>query len=118
PAISRKTVITEASSFSIRVLFRSSMSTSFATSNPLCLRARAEPDLELAVECLRDPQERVDLRRAAARLEPGDRGLSRAAELGQVLLRQAAGRPLLRHLLGDPREEPAVVPRPRKPLSQ
>src|SRR6266540_3731456 len=63
-------------------------------SSPLRLRPRAEVHLELAVERLGDPQERVDLRRPAAR------------------------RALLGDLLRDAGEEPAVVGSAREPGAQ
>ena len=43
---------------------------------------RDEIDVEVAVERLCDPQQRVDARRASATLEPRDCRLRRAAELG------------------------------------
>src|SRR6266508_1233303 len=87
-------------------------------SSPLRLRPRAEVHLELAVERLGDPQERVDLRRPAARLEPRDRRLGRAAELRELFLRQAARHALLGDLLRDAGEEPAVVGSAREPGAQ
>ena len=52
---------------------------------------------------------RVDAGRPSARLEPRDRRLRRAGQLGQLLLRQAECLALLDDLLRDLREEPALV---------
>ena len=53
------------------------------------LLARLELDDELAIERLGDAEQRVDPRRPSAALEPRDRGLRRAAELGELALRES-----------------------------
>ncbi len=70
---------------------------------------RSQLDDQLAVERLGDPEQRVDPRRPAARLEPRDRRLRRPGQLGQLLLGEAEGLPLIGDLLRDAREEPALV---------
>ena len=75
----------------------------------LWLRSRPQLDDQLAVERLGDPQQRVDPRRAPSGLKPGDRGLSRPGQLGQLLLGETAGLALLRDLLRDTRKEPALI---------
>src|SRR6476646_10365812 len=54
------------------------------------LAARLQVDDELAVERVGDAKQRVDAGRPPATLEPGDRGLRRADQLGQLALRQPA----------------------------
>jgi hypothetical protein len=71
--------------------------------------AGLEIDDELALERLRDAQQRVDARRPAAALETSDRRLGRAAELGQLALREVLLDTARRHLVGDVGEEPAAV---------
>src|SRR5262245_58674585 len=66
-------------------------------------------DGELAVERVGDAEEGVDSRRPAAALESRDRGLRGAAELRQLLLREADGGTSFRHLPGDLCEEPALI---------
>src|SRR5262245_48019987 len=74
------------------------------------LRAsRAQLDREVAVERLRDTEQRVDARRPTTGLEPCDRRLSRPGQLGELLLREPERLPLVGDLLGDLREEPALV---------
>ena len=119
PPSSRNAVSTTASSFSVRVVWMSSTSgrdRHFGSSSHL--RPGPELDEQLAVERLGDAEERVDPRRAAAALEARDRRLRRAAELRELLLRQAARRALLDHLLRDPREEPALLGLARDALAQ
>ena len=70
---------------------------------------RAEVDLELAVERVRDAKEGVDPRRPPARLEARDRRLRRAGELRELLLREPELLPARGHLVRDLREEPAAV---------
>ena len=65
--------------------------------------------MEVAVERVRELQERVDARWAPARLEPGDRRLSRAAHLGEFGLGEPQLSAAIRDLLGDLAEEPAVL---------
>ena len=45
-----------------------------------------EMDLQLTVERVGDAQERVDARRALAALDAGNRGLRRAAQVGELPL--------------------------------
>src|SRR5436190_770837 len=70
---------------------------------------RPKLDDEVAVERRRDSEQRVDARRASSALEPRDRRLRRAAELGELLLREAHLRPARGDPLGDLREEPALI---------
>ena len=65
--------------------------------------------MQVAVECLRDPQQGVDPRRPAAALESRDRGLRRSDEVRELPLREPElGTPLC-HLVRDLREEPSLV---------
>src|SRR5712691_3358538 len=108
PPISRNAVITTARSFSPRVVWMSSMSTWVGTFRPLCPRSRTQRHVELAVQRVGDPQQRVDLRRPSAGLQPCDRRLRRVAQLRELLLREVARETLFAHLPGDPGEEPVV----------
>ena len=83
-----------------------------SSSKPSALAARLQVDDELAVERVGDAKQRVDARRPPATLEPGDRGLRRADQLGQLALRQSALLAPLRHLICHCSEEPAAVGRP------
>jgi hypothetical protein len=82
-------------------------------SSPRLLAGRArtgvELDHELAVEGVREAQERVDPRRASAGFQPGNGRLCRPAELGQLRLRETASAALLGNVIGDLREEPAFL---------
>src|SRR5215470_7325765 len=68
-----------------------------------------EIDVQVAVERVGDVQQRVDPGRAAAALEPGDRGLRRADELGELALRETLLEAPRRDMLRDLGEEPAAV---------
>jgi hypothetical protein len=73
------------------------------------LVARLEIDDEVALQCVRDPEERVDSRWTAAPLEAGNRGLRRTDELGQLALGQASFLSPLGDLLRNRGEEPPPV---------
>ena len=75
------------------------------------LRSRPRPELndELTIERVGHAEQGVDTRRPAAALEASDRGLCRAAELGELLLREVACMTLLDDLVGDGREKPALL---------
>jgi hypothetical protein len=65
--------------------------------------------VEVGVEGVRDAKKRVDAGRPPAALEPGDRRLGRAHELGEIGLREPALFPAIRDLPGNLREEPALL---------
>jgi hypothetical protein len=73
------------------------------------LVARLEIDDEVALQRIRDPEERVDPRWTASPLEAGNRGLRRPDELGQLTLGQSAFLPPFGDLLCNRSEEPASV---------
>src|SRR5712692_4210622 len=52
---------------------------------------RLQIDDEVALERIGDPQQRVDPWRSSAPLQPRDRRLSRADELGKLALGQSSG---------------------------
>src|SRR5438874_11783254 len=66
-------------------------------------------DHEIAVERLGNAQQRVDPRRAAASLEPGDRRLRRAAQRCQLTLRHVHLHAAFCNLVRDRREEVAAI---------
>ena len=70
-----------------------------------------ELDVQIAVERLGDAEQRVDPRRPASPLEPCDRRLSGADQLGQLALGQSSGLPPLGDLVGHRSEEPTPVGR-------
>ena len=65
--------------------------------------------MQIGVERVGDAEERVDPRRPAAALEPGDRGLGRADKRGEVGLRKAALPAPVGDLPGDLCEEPPLL---------
>lgn len=66
-------------------------------------------DVQVGVEGVRDAQERVDSGRSPSALEPRDRGLRRADELGEVGLGKPALLAPVGDLAGDLGEEPALL---------
>jgi hypothetical protein len=70
-----------------------------------------ELDVQIAVERLGDAEQRVDARRPATALEPGDRRLRRVSELGELALRESPRAAPFGDTVGDLREEPSAVPR-------
>ena len=73
--------------------------------------------MEIAVECVRELQERVDARRSSAGLEARDGRLGRPADARELGLREPELPAALGDLLGDLGEEPAVL-RAREPLTE
>src|SRR5688500_3846909 len=97
PPIRRKTSMTNASSFSLFVVCNSSTSTVVAIGGTsFDRRPRAQVELELAVERVRDAEQRVEPRGAPPGFEPGDRGLRRPGRRGQLARRDPPPRPLER----------------------
>src|SRR5205807_3100943 len=68
-----------------------------------------ELDDEIALERVRDAEQRVDPRRAATALEARDRRLRRPDELCELALRETHRAATLGHAIRDLREEPAAV---------
>jgi hypothetical protein len=68
-----------------------------------------ELDRELAIERVCDALEGVDPGRAAAALEPRDRRLRRATELGELHLGEAELASPFGYLVGNLREEPTLL---------
>src|SRR6266536_4013165 len=64
---------------------------------------------EIAVQCICDPQERVDARRTPTTFQARDRRLRRPDELRQLPLRVALLLPALRDLVGDRGKEPSAI---------
>src|SRR5438128_2747069 len=71
--------------------------------------ARLQIDDEIALECIGDPEERVDPRGPASPLQPRDRRLGRADQLGELTLGQPSILPTLGDLVRHRGEEPATV---------
>ena len=71
--------------------------------------ARHELDVQVALERVGDPEQRVDPGRAAAALEPRDGRLRRVDQLRELALREAESGAPLGHGLGDGGEEPALL---------
>jgi hypothetical protein len=73
------------------------------------LRPGPELDDELTIEGRGDTREGVDPGRPRPSLHPGDRGLRRPAELGQLTLGDSPGVPSLRDAFGDQTEQLSIV---------
>src|SRR5919197_1260397 len=80
-----------------------------ARSSSRWTRSRLEVDQKLAVQCIRDSQQRVDTRRSPAAFEPRDGRLGSADELGQLRLRELELLPPVRDLIRDLGEEPSII---------
>ena len=65
--------------------------------------------MQVAVECIRDPEQRVDPRWPAATLEPRDRGLGGADKLGEPALREPPFDAPLSDGAGNRGEEPSLL---------
>src|SRR2546426_10037299 len=65
------------------------------------LSPRPQVDNEVALERVGDAEQRVDSGWATAPLEPCDRGLGRADELGKLALREPLRLPAVRDLVSD-----------------
>lgn len=82
------------------------------------LGTRAQLNDEVAVQCIRDAQQRVDARRPPAGLEPRDRGLCRPGQLGEPALGESLFPASLRDPVRDCGEEPTAVLDAGDPFAQ